>query len=489
MSLRQHSQIKMKSENSPQPLTLTALPTFGKLLLAGTEDDGITGNEPPTFRGSNLLIQSYTGEPGHVGTVEFVLAGPAETGKTFAALWRLDELLRLNPGENFVLARKIQSTIWGTVLVTWKRIQELRGQLGDAPATPYGGEKPEFYTYPNGARLWIGGMDNPQKILSGERGAIYFNQAEEFTLQDWETCLSRATGRGSRMNPPLLFGDANPGAEDHWILKRPQIRVFHSLHVDNPSLYDDDGNVTEQGRRTMATLQSLTGIRYRRLYLGEWVGAEGLFFEEWDAAGLHTCEPFEIPGDWPIWGAFDYGYAHNTAFGLFTQDNDGMIYLIGEHVQHKWLPPAHCKAIRRLAERCGIAWHRVKPIVAGHDVFANKGDREGKTIAQQYAEAKDPKTGEAIGIRFEKATIDRVTGAQELLSRLGNAEAGIKPTLKIFDTCKKTIGTMTRMVCDPNDPEDVLKVDADMNGEGGDDCYDMIRYGVMAKKRKVWNYA
>lgn len=43
MSLRQHSQIRMKSENSPQPLTLTALPTFGKLLLAETEDDGDSG--------------------------------------------------------------------------------------------------------------------------------------------------------------------------------------------------------------------------------------------------------------------------------------------------------------------------------------------------------------------------------------------------------------------------------------------------------------
>jgi hypothetical protein len=39
-----------------------------------------------------------------------------------------------------------------------------------------------------------------------------------------------------------------------------------------------------------------------------------------------------------VWGAFDYGFAHPTAFGLLTEDNDGCIYLIGEHVQQGWLP-------------------------------------------------------------------------------------------------------------------------------------------------------
>jgi hypothetical protein len=425
----------------------------------------------PKFRGANSIIQEYKGENDHNGTVEFVLAGPAETGKTWAALWLLDRLCRENAREELVLARKIQSTIWGTVLVTWKRIQALREKMGQEQAAPYGGEKPEFYDYPNGSRLWVGGMDNPQKILSGERGAIYFNQAEEFELKDWETCLSRATGRGSKMNPPLLFGDANPGPEDHWILKRPQIKLFKSRHVDNPSLYDDAGELTEQGTRTMATLKSLTGIRYQRLYLGEWVGAEGLFFEEWDD-DLHTCEPFKIPADWPIWGAFDHGFAHNTAFGLFTQHQD-VIYMIAEHVRNKWLAPPHCKAIRRQVEIAGVPFARLRQIAAGHDVFQRRADSEGKTIEEQYRDAVDPDTGERIGIRgFEKATLDRPAGAKELLELLGNREAGIKPRLKVFrQRCPRTIATMKRMVTDPKDAEDVLKADTDANGAGGDDCF------------------
>lgn len=430
--------------------------------------------KPPVFRGANLEIQSYRGR-------EWVLSGPAETGKTWAAIWLLDSLMRDTPGAQGILARKLQVSIWGTVLVTYKRIQELREQLGYKPAQAYGGEKPEWYVYENGSKLWIGGMDNPNKMLSGERDFIYINQAEELKVEDWEILFTRCTGRGAVTKTPMLFGDCNPGPEDHWILKRPSIQVFHSKHCDNPSLYGDDGNLTEQGERSMASLMSLTGIRKSRLYEGLWVGAEGLYFEIWDA-DLHTCDPFDIPGDWPIWGALDYGFAHPTAFGLFTQSNNGTIYQIGEHVKNKWLVPQHCKAIQRLITNLKVQ-NRVRRIVAGHDCFQQRGDRGGKTIAQQYAEAVDPETGAKIGIKLEKATVDRPTGASEILTRLGNPEVNIKPTLKLWNTCKKTISCITRMVIDPDDPEDVLKVDADLNGDGGDDEYDMLRYGVMTKKQ------
>ena len=368
-------------------------------------------SKPPEFRGDAFEIQTTT-------LREWILSGPSETGKTWACLWRLDSLLRETPRAQAALARKTRNTINSTVLVTFRRIQELRDALGAAPALPYGGKNPDWFDYPNGSRLWIGGLDDPNKILSSERDWIYINQAEELSLEDWEYLLTRCTGRGAVTKTPMVFGDCNPGAEDHWILKRETLKLFHSYHEDNPSLFDEEGNKTEQGERTMATLDSLTGVRKARLRYGKWVGAEGLFFEEFDEE-LHTCEPFEIPGDWPIWGAFDYGFKHPTAFGLLTEDNDGVIYLIGEHVRNKWLAAAHCKAIQDLMKKLEIEPDRVTRIVAGHDCFQVRGAKDGKTIADHYAEALDPETGEEIGLLFERATVDRVTGAQELLTRLG----------------------------------------------------------------------
>jgi hypothetical protein len=42
-----------------------------------------------------------------------------------------------------------------------------------------------------------------------------------------------------------------------------------------------------------------------------------------------------------------------------------------------------------------------------------------------------------------------------------------------------TIATIPAMQHDPRRPEDVLKVDSDAQGVGGDDAYDMLRYGLM----------
>jgi hypothetical protein len=115
------------------------------------------------------------------------------TGKTWATLWLLDSLLRETPKAQAGLLRKVAADIGPTVLVTYRRIIE-RSNSG---ATPFGGEKPEWFDYPNGARLYVGGMDRPGKVLSGERDFLYVNQAEELTQEDWEILSTRTTGRGA----------------------------------------------------------------------------------------------------------------------------------------------------------------------------------------------------------------------------------------------------------------------------------------------------
>lgn len=435
----------------------------------------------PKFRGAAQAIQSYSGH-------EWIIAGPAETGKTVAALWRLDELLRTTPMARATLLRKMQVTVWGTVHETWKRIQALRVSLGAERLIPYGGEKPEWYIYPNGARVWIGGLDNANKILSGERDWIFVNQAEELTQDDWQILSTRCTGRGAVTTTPMLFGDCNPSDENHWILQRPSIRLFHSKHEDNPTLFDDDGVITEQGKRSMATLDALTGTTKQRLRYGRWVGVEGQFFEEWDddRFDVEHIYPDGFPAHWvrwPAWGALDYGYTHRTAAGLFVRDDQYRIIMLGEHSQNKWLPQLHCRAIRQLAELVKVPLTRVRKIVAGHDCFQQRGDEHAQTIAQQYLNAKDPDTGAKIGLRLEKANNDRVTGSQELVMLLGQQKLGIAPKLYfVKDRCRRTMAGMSRVVGDPLAPESYRKRDADAHGEGGDDEVDMLRYGVMAAR-------
>lgn len=216
----------------------------------------------PTFRRDNLRAQA-------IADREWMLSGPSETGKTWATLWRLDTLLRMTPGAQAALVRKVSADLNGTVLVTYRRVIAMSG----SGAQVSGGSHPEWYDYPNGARLWLGGMDRPTRILSGERDFVYVNQAEELAVADWETLTTRTTGRGAVTATPMLFGDCNPADPEHWILKRAAggaLTLLRSAHEDNPALHDGR-DWTEQGRRTIATLDALTGARYARLRLGEWV--------------------------------------------------------------------------------------------------------------------------------------------------------------------------------------------------------------------------
>jgi hypothetical protein len=58
-------------------------------------------------------------------------------------------------------------------------------------------------------------------------------------------------------------------------------------------------------------------------------------------------------------------------------------------------------------------------------------------------------------------------------------------TLFFHQRCGRLIETLPALQHDPNRPEDVLKVDTDEEGVGGDDCADCLRYLVATKPRIV----
>lgn len=50
---------------------------------------------------------------------------------------------------------------------------------------------------------------------------------------------------------------------------------------------------------------------------------------------------------------------------------------------------------------------------------------------------------------------------------------------------RRLVETLLALQHDPNRPEDVLTVDADEDGNGGDDAADALRYLVATKSREV----
>jgi PBSX family phage terminase large subunit len=258
---------------------------------------------------------------------EAMLSGPAETGKTITCCTKLNARMWVNEGSQGVIARKTLNSIYGSVLQSYMRVIGMNGlRDNNCPIKAYGGEKPEFFQYPNGSRVWIAGLDNPGKALSSERSDIYVNQAEELDLEDWETLLTRCTGRGFPNHTfTQLFGDCNPRHPKHWIKERFGDELFHARHEDNPTLFDDDGNILPQGIKSLSSLDRLTGTRYQRLRLGNWVGLEGVVYPFQE--GIHLIDRHKVPHPIARYEVIDWGFNNPLCWQNWYEDYDGNLYL------------------------------------------------------------------------------------------------------------------------------------------------------------------
>jgi hypothetical protein len=336
-----------------------------------------------------------------------ILSGPAETGKTYASLSLVHDWLCRYPGAQGVLVRKTYASLVSSALGTYRRIiGEKPGQAGGA--RPYGGEKPEWYDYPNGSRLWLAGFDNPGKALSSERDFIYVNQAEELVLDDWETLTTRCTGRGAVMPFTGIRGDCNPGPPSHWIKQRQGLRLLESRHEDNPTLFDEAGEITPQGAKTLAVLDSLTGARRERLRHGRWVQAEGVVYEGWDRA-VHLIAA--MPAGWETWRklrVIDFGYTNPFVCQWWALDGDGRMFLYRELYRTGRIVKEHAADIKRLSE----------------------GERYEVTLADHDAE--DRATLQAEGILTRPAFKAVRPGIDAVTDRLKPADDG-KPRLFVLE--------------------------------------------------------
>jgi phage terminase large subunit-like protein len=224
---------------------------------------------------------------------EVLLAGPSGTGKTVACCWKLHLAMARYPGARALLARKTGTALAASAVVTYRE-QVLGTDQNAYRVTYYGGSRhrPPAFEYDNGSVIVLGSFDDPEKIKSSEFDLIYLNEATELTLTDWEMAASRL--RHGVMPYQQLIADCNPAGPNHWLKRRCDAGttlMLISRHEDNPWLYDARrGEWTPEGRAYLARLEQLTGVRYRRLRLGEWAAeVEGALWH------LDQIEEFRVP--------------------------------------------------------------------------------------------------------------------------------------------------------------------------------------------------
>lgn len=294
---------------------------------------------------------------------EAILSGPFETGKTIAAMMKLHALLVKYDNSRAFITRDTYQSLLSTAIVTYEnKILPVRPDHPDSAIVKYGGSRPEHYTYPNGSHLLVVGLDNPTKLLSGEFDYGYVNQAEEASLDAWETLVGRCTGRAGNAPYTQVMGDCNPSVPTHWILHRASLKLFEQRHQHNPNLYNQEtGEATEQGKRSIGILSSLTGIRKKRGFLGIWASNEGVVYESFDK-DIHVIARDKVPEIVSWYLAIDFGYTNPFVCQLWGLDRDGRMYLWHEIYFTKRTVNAHAPKIKAM-----IGNRTIKAIIADHD--------------------------------------------------------------------------------------------------------------------------
>ncbi len=336
-------------------------------------------------------------------------------------------------------------------------------------------------TFANGSRIIAGHFQNERDIdayLGLEYSVIGIEEATTLTsrkFQDISTCCRTSIPNWR----PRIYSTTNPGGVGHAWYRARFVQPFMEKRETEtrfvPARVADNSFNNPEYRKV---LENLTGWQKRAWLDGSWDIAAGQFFTTLNRE-VHVVQSFDETRAREFFVALDYGYAHYTVALLGCTDGDGNIFIVDEHAERLWLPQRHAAAIKTMLARHKIGERKLeladlKRFVAGADVFSRQSD--GTTIAAQYAKH---------GINLRCANTDRVNGWAEIMSRFGDVEAGIRPTLFIHQRCARLLDTLPSLQHDPNKPEDVLKVDADEDGIGGDDCADALRYLVATKSRTI----
>lgn len=301
---------------NPPPIDEAILPS--RWLKGTLDDDGST-------RGFYFPIE---GTPGWDfitdASEESFVEGPFAVGKSQILAFKVHHYCLTNPGARCGFLRKTKESVKGSIVPTYYRV------LGYDPTQTvvgyvhgYGGANPQRFIYRNGSVIHILGLNKPDDFLSTEFHCMGVPQAEELNLDEWEL-VSRRTRLGGKS---MIFGDVNPSFEQHFLNNSPHIKRFKMTHKENPEYWNHLKDAwTEKGEREIEKLQRMTGVRYKRGYLGIWCAQEGVVYSMYDT-DLHDVELMKRDdfGTDTVWNmSIDYGFQNAWAANFWAMTPNGV---------------------------------------------------------------------------------------------------------------------------------------------------------------------
>lgn len=409
---------------------------------------------------------------------EVLYGGARGGGKTDAGLaWLLRHID--NPNYRALIIRRNADD-----LSDW--VDRARQMYKDTGATfAY---RPAIITFPSGAVFKTGHLKDENaygKYLGHEYQRMLIEEltqipSEEMYLKLISSCRTTTNIR------PQVFSTTNPGGPGHnWVKERfVDVCPPGTTYADSngktrifiPAKVEDNPTLMTKNPEYINFLDGLPDQLRRAWRDGDWDIIAGQVFTEWKY-DTHVIKPFEIPKEWPVWIAMDWGVNDPTAVGWYTQGYDGHTYLFKElymngieydrRFNEPLTPRRLAKQILKMTDR-DYKYCVADPSMWNRTILGETRTKpEGQSLAELMIDA---------GLKMMMADNDRVNGLARYREALSVAPDG-KPWYQVFETCKDTIRTIPVLQYDVTKVEDV---DTDLE----DHAYDRDRYFFMSRPVK-----
>lgn len=225
-----------------------------------------------------------------------IWVGAVRSGKTYASILKLIDLLKNAPAGNAMIIGVNRDTIQRNVLL------ELYKFLGFSPPSA---KTTETKLY--GRNVYFVGAHDESAVRRIQGSTLAFAYVDEATCIPepfWRMLLSRLSIPGAQ-----LLATCNPEGPAHWLkkdfidrAKELDLISWHFTLEDNPSLDE----IYKQNLKK----EYGSGMWYKRFILGEWAVAQGIIYESFDDINL-----YENASNNPRYyvAGLDYGTINPTA--------------------------------------------------------------------------------------------------------------------------------------------------------------------------------
>ncbi len=364
-------------------------------------------------------------------------------------------------------------------------------------------ERDYLWEFTSGYRYQFGhcnDLDDWQQYMSSEFDWIGFDELTQFTKEQYEQIITRNRTsdpvlrrilRIRSVSNPVMRREGNENfavLDPFWVrkrfvdpfkdgrktLKRKMVRkdgrTEFWTYIYLPARLYDNPDKAFIDEYELSLLNSPPHIRLALLE-GNWYITEGSFFAKLWNEQIHTCAPFKIPSDWPVFRSMDWGFRTEGCVHWWAWDGEATWYVFKE-----------LTFIDKDAEEVALA---VKSIEQGLGLWhSGKGSRITGPADTQLWEKRGEKALSKVeeflrkGIQWVQADKrSRASNAVRVSKLLSSHQHGTRaPGIVFFNGCGNIIRTLPAIQIDPNDPNEPLK--------GGEDhWYDSVSYGAAHASR------